>query len=154
MKTSIIKSTASCEIVSSRVLNASQEMVYKAWTDPVHLINWWGPAGFTNTFNEYDFRKGGKWSFIMHGPNQDHYPNECVFIKIDEPRLLAFNHLSKPEFQVVATFEKFSDDNTEVVFKMIFDSPEECSEVRTYAVDKNEENFDRLELELKRKNNQ
>ena len=90
MTSEIISTTPDCEIVSSRIVNASINIVYTAWTDPVHLKNWWGPAGFTNTFNEFNLRPGGKWSFIMHGPHKGNYPNECEFIKIDNPTLIAW----------------------------------------------------------------
>ena len=148
MAAEIISTTPDCEIVSSRTVNASREIVYTAWTDPKHLKNWWGPAGFTNTFNEFDLRPGGKWSFIMHGPEKGNYPNECEFIKIDKPSLITWKRLSKPLFQVVATFEEVSGDKTKIVFKMIFNSVSECNKVKKFAVDKNEENFDRLENEL------
>jgi uncharacterized protein YndB with AHSA1/START domain len=148
MASEIISTTPDCEIVSSRIVNASRDIVYKAWTDPNHLKNWWGPAGFTNTFNEFDLRPGGKWSFIMHGPDKGNYPNECEFIKIERPTLLAWKRFSKPIFQVVATFEEVSVDKTKIVFKQIFNSANECSKVKTFAADKNEENFDRLEIEL------
>ncbi|MGB5026600.1 MAG: SRPBCC domain-containing protein, partial [Saprospiraceae bacterium] len=69
MITEIITTTPDCEIVSSRIFSAHRELVFRAWSEPNHLKNWWGPAGFTNTFNEFDFRVGGKWRFIMHGPD-------------------------------------------------------------------------------------
>lgn len=56
------------EIVSSRIFTSPRELVFKAWSDPDHLKNWWGPAGFTNTFEAFDFRPGGRWRFVMHGP--------------------------------------------------------------------------------------
>lgn len=71
-----------CEIVSSRTVNASQELVYKAWTDPDHLKIWWGPKGFTNTFDEFDLREGGRWRFIMHAPEKGNFKNDCEFISI------------------------------------------------------------------------
>lgn len=148
MKTETIQSTPDCEIVSSRIVNAPIEIVYTAWTDPNHLKNWWGPAGFTNTFNEFDLRPVGKWSFIMHGPDKGNYQNECEFIKIEKPTLIAWKRFSKPLFKVVATFEAISPDQTKIVYKMIFDSADECNKVKVFAVDKNEENFDRLENEL------
>ena len=148
MITEIITTTPDCEIVSSRVVNASRELVYRAWTEPDHLKNWWGPAGFTNTFNEFDLRVGGKWSFILHGPDKGNYANECEFIKIDKPSLIAWKRFSKPIFQVVATFEEVSADETKVVFKQLFNTAEECRKVKALAGDKNEENFDRLEEEL------
>ncbi len=137
-----------CEIVSSRIVDASQELVFSAWADPNHLKNWWGPVGFTNTFNEFDFRVGGKWSFIMHGPDKGNYPNECEFIKIEKPNLIAWKRFSKPLFQVVFTFKEITSDQTKIVFRMIFDTPEECNKLKPFVVDKNEENFDRLEKEL------
>jgi len=148
VKTETIQSTPDCEIVSSRIVNAPIEIVYTAWTDPNHLKNWWGPAGFTNTFNEFDLRPVGKWSFIMHGPDKGNYQNECEFIKIEKPTLIAWKRFSKPLFKVVATFEAISPDQTKIVYKMIFDSADECNKVKVFAVDKNEENFDRLENEL------
>ncbi len=136
------------EIVSSRVLNNPQELVFRAWTEPEHLKNWWGPAGFTNTFHAFDLQPGGKWRFTMHGPEKGNYHNECEFIKIEKPHLIAWKRHSKPLFQVLATFEALSENKTKLVFKMLFDSKEECNKLKPYVVDKNEENFDRLETEL------
>ncbi len=47
------------EIVTTRVFDAPRERVFRAWTDPDHLAKWWGPKGFTNTFQEFDMRPGG-----------------------------------------------------------------------------------------------
>lgn len=148
MDSAIIAATPDCEIVSSRTVNAPRELVYTAWTDPGHLKNWWGPAGFTNTFNEFDLRPGGRWRFIMHGPEKGNYPNDCEFIKIDSPALIAWKRHSKPLFRVVATFEEVAPGKTKIVFKQIFDSATECNKVKPFVIDKNEENFDRLEMEL------
>ncbi|HSD07458.1 SRPBCC family protein [Flavobacterium sp.] len=149
MATEIITTTPNSEIVSTRIVKAPRELVYRAWTEPEHLKKWWGPAGFTNTFNEFDFRVGGKWNFIMHGPDKGNYTNECEFIKIEKPSLVAWKRYSKPLFQVLATFEDISEEETKVVFKMLFSSIEECNKLKPFIVDKNEENFDRLETELK-----
>jgi uncharacterized protein YndB with AHSA1/START domain len=122
--------------------------VFNAWTDPVHLANWWGPAGFTNTFEEFDLRPGGKWRFVMHGPDKGNYANECVFIKIEKPVLIAWYRLTQPLFQVVASFEAIANDRTKIVFKMLFETAADCNKVKSFAPVKNEENFDRLENEL------
>lgn len=148
MRSEIISTTPDCEIRSIRIVNFSRELVYTAWADPNHLKNWWGPAGFTNTFNEFDLRPGGKWSFIMHGPDKGNYHNECEFIVIDKPALIAWKRYSKPIFQVVAAFEETAADKTKIIFRMLFTSADECNKVKKFAVDKNEENFDRLEVEL------
>lgn len=150
MTTEIFPTTPDCEIRSSRMVNASQELVYTAWTNPNHLKNWWGPAGFTNTFNEFDLRIGGKWKFIMHGPDKGNYVNECEFVKIEKPMLVAWKRHSQPLFKVVATFEKISNDQTKIVFRMVFETAHECNKVKKFAIDLNEENFDKLENELKK----
>ncbi len=125
-------------------------MVYTAWADPEHLKNWWGPAGFTNTFHEFDFRPGGKWRFMMHGPDKGNYPNECEFIKIEKPALIAWKRFSKPIFQMVVMFEEVTAGKTKIIFKMLFDSAEECNKLKAFVPEKNEENFDRLENELRK----
>lgn len=56
-----------------------KDLVYMARYNPEHLKNWWGPKGFTNTFQEFDVRPGGKWKFTMHGPKKGNYKIECEF---------------------------------------------------------------------------
>ena len=148
MVTEILITTPDCEIVSSRIFNVSNELLFRAWSEPDHLKNWWGPAGFTNTFNEFDFRVGGKWSFIMHGPDKGNYANECEFIKIEKPTLIAWKRHSQPIFQVVALFEEVENNKTKLIFKMLFNTANECEKLKKFVVDKNEENFDKLEIEL------
>jgi len=148
MPTAIITTTPDSEIVCSRIVNFPRTLVYRAWSDPGHLKNWWGPSGFTNTFHEFDFREGGKWRFTMHGPEKGNYENACEFIKIEEPSMIAWKRFSKPLFQVVATFEEVSPNETKVTFKQLFHTAEACSKIKPYVIDKNEENIDRLEVEL------
>jgi uncharacterized protein YndB with AHSA1/START domain len=148
MDSEIITTTPESEIVTTRILNFPKELVFSAWSNPDHLKNWWGPKGFTNTFSEFDFREGGKWSFIMHGPDKGNYANECEFIKIEKPNIIVWKRYSKPLFQILATFEEISKEQTKVVFKMLFSTAEECNKLKPFVVDKNEENFDKLEVEL------
>jgi uncharacterized protein YndB with AHSA1/START domain len=148
MTTPIITTTPDCEIVSSRVFNYEQALVFRAWSEPNHLQNWWGPAGFTNTFHLFDFRVGGIWRFTMHGPDKGNYENECEFIQIEVPSIIAWKRHSKPLFNIAATFEAITEHETKLVFKMLFATAAECAKLRPYVVDKNEENFNRLETEL------
>jgi uncharacterized protein YndB with AHSA1/START domain len=133
------------QIVSSRTFHYPQELVFNAWTDPVLLQAWWGPMGFTNTFHEHDLRPGGHWRFTMHGPDKGHYENHAVFDRIDPPTFLSWDRLSQPLFRVEVTFAAIANRQTHVVFKMLFDDAKLCATIKAFAVDKNEENFDRLE---------
>ncbi|MCD6063646.1 MAG: hypothetical protein K0R82_1557 [Flavipsychrobacter sp.] len=148
MDTELFSIAPDCEIVSSRVFHNSPDAVFQAWADPALLAKWWGPAGFTNTFYEFDPRPGGRWRFTMHGPDKGHYQNECVFLKIERPTLIAWDRISKPLFRVVATFDETDDGATQLVFRMQFASKGECDKIRGFAPAKNEENFDKLEVVL------
>src|SRR6202021_1953325 len=61
--------TARREIVISRVISAPRELVFEAFTEVRHLSRWWGPEGFTTTTRAFEFRVGGAWDFVMHGPD-------------------------------------------------------------------------------------
>ncbi len=142
--------TAECEIVSTRLFDFPSELVFKAWTDPEHLARWWGPKGFTNTFHEFDLRPGGLWRFTMHGSKGTDFHNESVFVEIAKPERIVFDHL-KPmhKFRVTATFAEEAG-KTKLTFCMLFATAAECDQVKKYAAEANEENFDRLESELAR----
>jgi uncharacterized protein YndB with AHSA1/START domain len=145
-----METSADCEIVTTRIFNAPRALVYKAWTDPDHLKNWWGPKGFTNTFDTFDLRVGGKWIFTMHGPEKGNYRNECTFAVIREPELLIWDRRSKPLFQVEVTFEELGENETKVIFKQKFKTVEECDKIKKFTVGKNDENMDKLENELEK----
>lgn len=148
MDSELFNTPPDCEILSTRVFNYSRESVFRAWTDPNILQDWWGPAGFTNTFKEFDLRPGGKWAFTMHGPDRGYYENECVFLRIEKPGLLVWNRLSKPIFRVVTTFDETGEGHTELIVRMQFDTKAACDKIRAFAPEKNEENFDKLEAVL------
>lgn len=139
--------SADREIISSRVFDVARERLFNAWTDPDQLRQWWGPEGFSNTFQEFDMRPGGHWRFVMHGPDGTDYPNHSVFIEIAKPERIVFDHLSAPHFQVIATFVEQAG-KTLLTFRMVFKSAAECDTVKGYVVEANEQNFDRLEAQL------
>ncbi|HEX6371871.1 MAG TPA: SRPBCC family protein [Longimicrobium sp.] len=117
-------STADREIVLSRELDAPRELVWRAYTEPAHVAVWWGPNGFTNTVHEHDVRVGGRWRFIMHGPDGRDYPNRIVYQEIVEPQRLVFLHGEDVDddpgaFHVTVTFDDLGG-RTRVTQKMVF----------------------------------
>ena len=70
--------TSDREIVISRVFDAPRTLVFKAWTDPQHLAHWWGPNSFSLTTHEMEFKPGGVWRFVMHGPDGCDYQNKDI----------------------------------------------------------------------------
>ncbi len=139
---------SNCEIFSSRILNFPVELVYQAFANPLHLKNWWGPKGFTNSIHEFNLQVGGKWILTMHGSEKGNYENEAVFKTVEPLKLISWKRISKPLFDMEIAFDKLSDSKTEISFRMIFDTAEECEKIKGFAEPKNEENFDRLEKEM------
>ncbi|MGD1087456.1 MAG: SRPBCC domain-containing protein [Verrucomicrobiota bacterium] len=78
------------EFIITREYDAPRDLVFKAWTDPKHLAQWWGPKGFTNPVCEWDARPGGKIYDVMRAPNGIDYPMGGVFREIVMPERLMF----------------------------------------------------------------
>jgi uncharacterized protein YndB with AHSA1/START domain len=78
------------EIVLTRVVDAPRALVWKVWTDSAHVPQWWGPTGFTTTTQEMDLRPGGRWRFVMRGPDGREYPNLITYQEIVEGTRLVF----------------------------------------------------------------
>lgn len=131
------------ELVTSRVIRASPERLFQALADPGQLARWWGPKGFTNTFQEFDFRPGGRWRFVMHGPDGKDYANESVLVEIAAPERVVLRHVSAPRFDLTLTFAR-EGDRTAVGWRQAFETAEECRRIAKYAVQANEQNLDRL----------
>jgi uncharacterized protein YndB with AHSA1/START domain len=85
---------------TSREISATVEDVFAAISNPERLSRWWGPAGFTNTFSLCEFKNGGRWSLVMHGPNGANYPNENAFVGIEAPRRVVVQHVSEPKYRL------------------------------------------------------
>jgi uncharacterized protein YndB with AHSA1/START domain len=145
----VADSTTDRELVTSRVIDAPCERVFRAFSDPTHLAQWWGPKGFTNTFHEFDLRPGGTWRFVMHGPDGGNYPNESVFQEVVEPERVVFQHVSAPHFEMTITFAEEAD-KTRIGWRQLFNSADERERIARFAVDANEQNLDRLEAQLKK----
>src|SRR3954466_5859351 len=81
--------TADREIVVSRVIDGPRELVFEAFTQVRHLAQWWGPEGFTTTTRSFEFRVGGEWDFMMHGPDGTDYPEWITWTEIVPPERIA-----------------------------------------------------------------
>ena len=79
-------------IVGVREFDAPRELVFSVWTDAKHLAQWWGPNGFTTTTSRFEFRPGGVWRFVMHGPDGRDYQNRVVFDEIVPPERIVYRH--------------------------------------------------------------
>lgn len=141
--------TVGREIRASRVFRAPRALVWRLWTQPEHITNWWGPNGFTTTIEHMDVRPGGEWRFVMHGPDGTDYPNHKVYEVVSPIDKLVMNHVCQPHHRMEAVFADV-DGGTEVKVLMLFPTAEECQAViaRVGADEKLVENLVKLETYL------
>lgn len=141
-----MNNTSDREIVVTRILNATRERVFKAWTDPIHLANWWGPKDFRNTFDVFEPKPSGAWQFTMHGPDGTDYKNESEFVEVSAGKIV-FDHITPPKFRMITTLED-QPGKTKIIFRQVFDDVEDCRKLKKFLPEANEQNMDRLEVEL------
>ena len=120
---------ADCEIVITRLIDAPRELVWKVWTEPDHVINWWGPTGFSTTTHSMEVKPGGMWRYVMHGPDGRDYQNLITYLEVREPERLVYKHGGGEEtepvnFQMTVTFEVAgpSGEQTQVTMRSVFPS--------------------------------
>jgi uncharacterized protein YndB with AHSA1/START domain len=80
-------------VTLTRVLDAPRALVWRAWTDPKHMGQWFGPRGFTADC-ELDLRVGGAFRIVMHGPDGNDYPMKGMFREIAPPQRLVFTNIA------------------------------------------------------------
>ena len=127
--------TADREITVSRVIDAPRELVFEAFTEVRHLSHWWGPQGFTTTTRAFEFRVGGEWDFVMHGPDGTDYQEWIAWTEITPTERIALRHgefRGDPNaFESVVTFAA-DGATTRIEMHTVFPT----RELRDEAVDK------------------
>jgi len=134
-------------VSTERVLSASPRDVFAAFEQANRLARWWGPEGFTNTFDHFEFTPGGRWIFVMHGPHGASYPNESVFREIQPDNKIVIRHDSPPQFTLTVTLTA-QGNKTHLSWVQKFDSAEVAAKLRPICEPANEQNLDRLEAVL------
>ena len=130
MSSSTPSDTADREILLTRTFDAPRELVWSAMTDPKHVVNWWGPRGFTTTIEEMDVRPGGAWKHTMRGPDGTNYPNHSIFREVVKPERIVYTHGGHREggpgvsFVATWTFDALTAHQTRVTLRMVFPSAE------------------------------
>jgi uncharacterized protein YndB with AHSA1/START domain len=123
------------EIVISRVIDAPRELVFEAFTEVRHLSRWWGPEGFTTTTQSFEFRVGGEWDFVMHGPDGTDFQEWISWTELAPPERIALRHGESRDdpnaFESVLTFEP-AGEQTRIVMRAVFPT----KELRDEAVEK------------------
>ncbi len=132
---------------TSREFACSPTSVFDAIAQPEHLARWWGPDGFTNNFSRFEFKPGGKWSFVMHGPDGTNYPNESEFAEIIPDEKVVIRHVCEPFFTLTIQIEE-TENGSKVSWVQEFDHEEVAGRVAHIVIPANEQNLDRLAAEI------
>ena len=99
-------------LLFTRVFNAPRGRVFRAWTDPRQLVQWFAPEGFSVTFLEMDVRPGGAWRKCMRSPEGVDYWRRGNYLEVVEPERLVFTYISD---------DPQSDPEHETIVTMIFE---------------------------------
>jgi uncharacterized protein YndB with AHSA1/START domain len=127
--------TADREIVISRVINAPREVVFEAFTAVRHLSRWWGPEGFTTNTRAFEFRVGGVWDFVMHGPDGTDYQEWITWTEIVPPERIGLLHgESRDDPDTFESALTFAPDGAATRIEMRTTFP--TKELRDQAVEK------------------
>lgn len=131
-------------LIASRVFDAPGALVWRAFSEAEHLSRWWGPKGFTDTTTLFEFRVGGRWHHVMHGPNGATYPNESVFVELMPPSRVVLDHVSPPKFRLTFTIAE-EKGGTRVTMRQTFARLEDRERMKPIAEQANHQNLEKLE---------
>ena len=145
-----IPHAAECQLVHTRMKNASRQQVFRAFREPERLARWWGPNGFRSTIHEFDCRAGARWDLTLHGPDGTDHRNAYIAVEIIEPERIVISHPDPAhEFQLIVALAEATGNKTQLTWRQVFASREHFEEVKTFVADANEQVLDRLEAEAR-----
>lgn len=137
---------------TSRTLPFSPKEIYGAFASADLLASWWGPEGFSNTFEVFEFTTGGRWKFTMHSPDGVDYPNESFFEDLVPDTKIVIHHDCPPNFKL--TFGLTPEGKgTCLTWEQVFEDAETAQAVKQRAGSANEQNIDRLTNVLRQTSN-
>jgi len=128
---------------TSRNLPYTPKQIYGAFASADLLALWWGPEGFSNTFEIFEFTVGGRWKFIMHGPDGNSYPNQSIFEELVPDSRIVIHHDCPPDFRLTVQLTPVSD-GTQLSWEQVFEDAETAQAVKLRVGPANEQNIDRL----------
>ncbi len=108
-------------VTLKRTFNAPIKLVWEAWTQPEHIVQWWGPKGMDIKVIEHDFRVGGKWKYTMEMPDGNEFITDGVYSVIVELEKIFSSANFKPMtegVEIQALFEE-NGDKTNFTFNVV-----------------------------------
>ena len=120
-------SSSNRELVLSRILHAPREKLYRAWTEPKLLTQWFTPPPYTTPSAELDVRAGGANCVVMRSPEGDEFPNRGVYLEVvlNERLVLtdaytrAWEPSEKPFMTLILTFADAGEGKTRYTARVL-----------------------------------
>jgi uncharacterized protein YndB with AHSA1/START domain len=137
------------EIIMTRVFDAPRELVFKAYTDPQAIPQWWGPRIYTTRVDRMENWPGGEWRFVQHAADGNEFGFHGICREIVPPERLVstFEFEGMPGHVVLntATFEDLGGNRTRVTVTSLFETVEDCAGMRQSGMEQGAaESWDRL----------
>ncbi len=117
-------------VTLKRTFNAPIELVWEAWTQPNHIVAWWGPKGMNTKVIEHNFKVGGKWKYTMEMPDGNEFISEGIYSEIVELEKIISSADFKPMtegVEIQAFFEK-NGNQTNFTFNIVHDTEAYCKQ--------------------------
>jgi len=87
------------DLALTRFIDAPRELVWRAWTEPEHLKQWWAPKPWETVGCELELRPGGRFRTVMRGPDGTEIPGDGVFLEIVEHERIVFTDALIPGYR-------------------------------------------------------
>jgi len=134
---------------TSRTLPYSPVAIYGAFASASVLASWWGPEGFSNTFEIFEFQPGGRWKFVMHSADGKNYANESVFAALVPGAKVVIEHVAHPHYTLTVSLDAV-EGGTRLTWAQTFKDSKTAQGLRHIVEPANEQNLDRLTRALGR----
>lgn len=139
-----------------RTFNAPLQLVWKAWTQPEHIANWWGPKGMKTDVIEHNFVVGGSWKYAMTMPDGNAFIGEGVYSEIIEFEKIVTSANFRPMTEGVELYVLLAEigTKTKFTFKVIHTTEAYCKQQEKMGFYNGwSSTFDRLHQHLLQLNN-
>ena len=128
---------------TSRTFPHAPAVIYTAFASAEVLASWWGPEGFTSTFEIFDFKPGGRWKFVMHSADGKDYANESVFAALQPASKVVIEHIAHPHYTLSVSLIPV-EGGTRLIWEQTFKDSRTAQGLRHIVEPANEQNLDRL----------
>lgn len=123
-----MEGTSNRTLVIKKIFDAPVKLIWEAWTQPNHIIQWWAPQGMKVNVVEHNFKVGGKWKYLMPMPDGNEFISEGTYLEIEEYKKIVTTADFRPMTEGVELHINFEEDGdkTNFTFSVVHQTEEYC----------------------------